>query len=274
MFKTLITFLLVFVLTLHVQAQSVGLVLSGGGAKGIAHLGVMKAMREHGIEATFVSGTSAGALAAAFYAAGHEPEEVLEIFKDPNIFKFKGFSWVKPGLLEPEKYLSFIESYFGNISFELLEKDLSIVATDLIRGTIRIFNTGPMLKPLYASCAFPFVFSPVEIEDSLYSDGGIINNFPVELAVESAHHVLGVYVSPLRQIHKNDLNGSLDVLDRVYRISNRYSSLEKTSACTWVINPPELENYGTFTLSKIDCFFFWNFQAISLASPQQRPSCW
>ena len=235
--------------------SKLGLVLAGGGAKGIAHLGVMKAMREYGVEADIVSGTSAGALAAAFYAAGYEPEEVLEIFMDPNIFKFKGFSWTRPGLLEPEKYLSFIDKYFGNSSFEDLDKKLSIVSTDLIRGNIRVFNSGSMIKPLYASCAFPFIFTPVAIDDSLYSDGGIINNFPVEQVSGRQRQVLGVYVSPLRTIKKDHLKRTHNVLDRVYRISNRYSSMEKISDCTWVINPPELENYGTFTLSKIEEIF-------------------
>ena len=69
--------------------SKIGLVLAGGGAKGVAHLGVMKAMREYGVDADIVSGTSAGALAAAFYASGYEPEEVMEIFLAPNIFKFR-----------------------------------------------------------------------------------------------------------------------------------------------------------------------------------------
>ena len=237
------------------KESQLGLVLAGGGAKGIAHLGVMKAMREYGVKADIVSGTSAGALAAAFYAAGYEPEEVMDIFSDPDIFKFKGFSWSRPGLLEPEKYLSFIEKHFGNKSFEDLERKLSVVATDLIRGNIRVFNSGSIVKPLYASCAFPFIFTPVAIDDSLYSDGGIINNFPVEQVSGSKRHVLGVYVSPLGRIKKDHLRRTHNVLDRVYRISNRYSSIEKISDCTWVVNPPELENYGTFTLSKIKEIF-------------------
>ena len=237
------------------ESSKIGLVLAGGGAKGVAHLGVMKAMREYGVDADIVSGTSAGALAAAFYASGFEPEEVMEIFLDPNIFKFKGFNWTKPGMLEPERYLSFVEKYFGNRSFEDLNKKLIVVATDLISGKIKVFNSGSMVKPLYATCAFPFVFSPVAIGDSLYSDGGIIDNFPVEQVTGTKRRVLGVYVSPLSNIQKENLKRTHHVLDRVYRISNRYSSLEKISECTWVVNPPELQNYGTFNLSKIQEIF-------------------
>ena len=226
--------------------------LAGGGVKGAAHVGVFKALQEHDIEATCVAGTSAGALAAAFYAAGYEAEKIMEIFKDKDLFKFKGFSWSKPGLIEPEKYLGFIRDYFGDKHFEDFDKELHAVTTDLVEGTSVDFNSGPVFRPLLASCAFPFVFAPVEIGDTMYCDGGVINNFPVELVTPNCEYTLGIYVSPLRKISRDDLKQTHSVLDRVYRISNRYSSLEKIKDCSLVIHPHELEDYGTFTLTKIE----------------------
>ena len=233
------------------KKHKLGLVLAGGGVKGAAHVGVFKALQEHNIKATCVAGTSAGALAAAFYAAGYDPEKIMEIFTDKNLFKFKGFSWSKPGLIEPERYLGFINDYFGDTNFEDLDCEVHAVTTDLIEGTSVDFYQGPMFKPLLASCAFPFVFTPVAMNGTLYCDGGVINNFPVELVTPRCEHTLGIYVSPLRNIQKEDLKQTHMVLDRVYRISNRYSSIEKLKDCTWNIYPRELENYGTFTMSKM-----------------------
>lgn len=234
------------------KKHKLGLALAGGGVKGAAHVGVFKAFEEHGIEATCVAGTSAGALAGAFYVAGYKAEEIIKIFTDKDLFKFKGFTWTKAGMIEPEKYLGFIRDYFGDRNFEDFDKELHAVTTDLIEGTCVSFSSGPLIKPLLASCAFPFVFSPVEIGDTMYCDGGVINNFPVEVVTPHCEHVLGIYVSPLRKISRDDLKQTHSVMDRVYRISNRYSSLEKLKDCSLVIHPHELENYGTFTLGKIE----------------------
>lgn len=228
-----------------------GLVLAGGGVKGAAHLGVMKAMIEHGIEASVIAGTSAGALAAAFYAANYHPEEVLELFADNSNFTFNAFSLSQPGLLNTEKFEPFLKRFFGEKTFDDLDKELQVMATDIIEGSCTTFSSGSIVKPLLASCAFPFLFSPLEIGDSLYCDGGIVNNFPVEVVKEKVSHTLGVYISPLKKIRKDELSSTANVMDRIYRISNRYASIEKLKDCDWVINPPEMEKYGTFTMNKM-----------------------
>ncbi|NAS29487.1 patatin [Flavobacteriaceae bacterium R38] len=228
-----------------------GIVLSGGGVKGAAHVGVIKALEEHNLKPTCIAGTSAGALAGAFYASGHSADEIMEIITSKNFFKLKAFTWSKAGLLDAEILMGEFKKYFRGKSFESLEIELHVATTDIVKGTLQIFNSGSLMKPLMASCAFPFIFAPVKINNSLYSDGGIINNFPVETIIEKSKNVLGVYVSPLRKITEEKLNSSIDVADRAYRISNRYESLNKLDLCTWSINPMELENYGTFTISKI-----------------------
>ncbi len=242
------------------KKHKLGLALAGGGVKGAAHVGVFKALKENDIEATCVAGTSAGALAAAFYAAGYDAEEIMEIFTRKDLFKFKGFSWSRPGLIEAAKYLGFLKDYFGDKHFEDLDKELHAVTTDLVKGTSVAFNKGPLFKPLLASCAFPFVFAPIEMEGTLHCDGGVINNFPVELVTEQCDHVLGIYVSPLRKITMDNLKQTHSVLDRIYRISNRYSSIEKIKDCSLVINPPELEEYGTFSLNKIEEIYELGYQ--------------
>ncbi len=234
------------------KKHELGLVLSGGGVKGAAHIGVLQALEEHDIKPTCISGTSAGALAGAFYACGYSAAEIFKLINEQNFFKLNALTWDHPGMIDIEKFFSAFLPYFENKTFESLNIELQVATTDIISGKLKIFNSGPLLKPLLASCAFPFIFAPVVIDDVLYSDGGIINNFPTKHVTNTTNKTLGVYVSPLRKITKNQLNSAIAVADRAYRITNRYESLNKLEDCTWIINPPELENYGTFTLSKIE----------------------
>jgi NTE family protein len=233
------------------KKHKLGMALAGGGVKGAAHIGVFKALEENGITPSLVAGTSAGALAAAFFACGYKSDEVLNLMLTNRFFNIKAIAWSKAGMMDVERTLSVFNPYFKDRTFESLDIELHIMATDIINGNARVFRSGPILKPLMASCAFPFIFAPVDIEDSLFSDGGIINNFPTETVVARSEKTLGVYVSPLRHITKDKLVSSIDVADRAYRISNRYESIRKLEHCTWVINPPELQNYGTFTVSKM-----------------------
>ncbi len=229
------------------KKHDLGIVFSGGGIKGAAELGVLKAMEENDIKAGCVAGASSGAVVAALYAYGYSSEEILKIFEETELLTFKYFSWSKPGLMDTEKYKTILGPYFKNATFETLDKELYVVATDLILGKSVVFHSGEVLLPVLASCAFPLMFSPIEIGNSLYSDGGIINNFPVETIVDKAKYILGIHVSPLQELDKTQLKKTYQVLNRVYRISNRFSSLEKFDKCTWVINPLELQRYGTFS---------------------------
>ncbi len=233
------------------KPHNFGLVLSGGGVKGAFHIGVLKALQENGIKPTCVSGTSAGALAGAFWACDYDMDEVFELMTTNSFFSVRAFSWTKPGLLDTKKVLEVFCPIFEHKTFESLNTELHIVTTDIVHGREKVFNSGALLLPLLASCAFPFVLSPISIENTLYSDGGILNNFPTEIITKRAEKSLGIYLSPLREIKKEELITTIDVVDRVYRISNRYESIKKLNDCTWTINPTELKNYGTFTVSKI-----------------------
>ena len=232
--------------------KTLGIVFGGGGVKVAFSMGFVEVLQQHGIQATHVSGTSAGAMASAFYALGIPAREVLEIFKGIKMYSLSSFTWTKAGMLDMDSFANDFEEYFGDKKFEDLDVQVSVVATDLISGHTRVFDRGPMIKPLLASCAFPGVFSPVEIDEVLYSDGGVINNFPVEEVKPHVDKTLGIYVSPLRNMTKEDFKSTFTVLDRIYRISNRADSMEKFRDCDWLINPPELIDYGTFSMSSMD----------------------
>ncbi|WP_324027203.1 patatin-like phospholipase family protein [Maribacter sp. BPC-D8] len=232
-----------------------GLVLSGGGIRGVAHIGVIKALEEHGIYATHISGTSAGAIVGALYAGGVKWEDILEFFKVIPIFHANRFARKKPGFLDTEKFYDEFKKFFPQDSFESLPKELFITATDIIKGELKIFDKGELIKPVLASATFPGVFSPINIDGSFYVDGGVLNNFPIEPLKPSCDKIIGSYVNALKAIKIKDLKHSFNVLERAYKIKSASESIAKFSECELVISPEELCEYATFDMRSIDAIF-------------------
>lgn len=235
--------------------HKLGLVLSGGGVKGAAHIGALKALAEHGVDATCISGTSAGAIIGALYAAEKSADEIFDIFQNSHLFSLSRFAFGKPGFIDIEKFVPYFQDHLSKDDFKFLSKEVFITATDLVKATAKIFDSGSLITAMLASSAFPLVFSPLRVKDALYADGGIINNFPVEPLIGKCESILGVYVSPIKKIGLSKLTSSWSVMERAYQISNRYASLQKMAQCDWVIHPQELERFGTFDMNKAGQIF-------------------
>jgi NTE family protein len=250
------------------NTKKMGLVLSGGGVKGVAHIGVLKALAEHGIYPDIVSGSSAGAVVGALYASGRTADEIFSIFKESSIFSFSNFAFGKPGIIDLLKFKRQFQRYFDHDFFEELQRPLFVAATDLVRGRNKIFQSGPLVDTILASSAFPLVFSPYEIKGTLYADGGIVNNFPVEPLLKRCDYILGVYVNPLKKIEPTKLSNSFRVSERVYQIATRYSSLLKLEHCNFVILPQQLEQFGTFDMKRADAIFDIGYREALEAMPE------
>ena len=240
---------------------NIGLVLSGGGARGVAHAGVIKLMEELGVSANYVAGASAGSLVGALYAAGQPADSILEFFKRAKVFTWQNFTRRKPGLVNLENFIPLLNEYLPDDDFGALQRNLFIVATDLLKPEGKIFNEGPVIRRVLASAAVPFVFSPIETDGSLYADGGIINNFPLEPVQEHCQKIIGVYVNPMLPLQKQDIKSSLSVLQRSYRISINNSCIPKFKSCDIFISPPELQEIKLLESSHIQRAFKIGYQA-------------
>jgi NTE family protein len=225
---------------------NIGLVLSGGGFRGAAHVGVIKAMQDAGLKADIVSGVSAGALVGAFYAAGLSCERMLDIFTKPRLFSLAHYSYKKPGLLDTDKFAQYLEEYISQDRYDQLEIPLYIAATNMLTGKLVTFRSGAINKPILASCAFPLMFSPVRIDDAYYSDGGIINNFPVEPLIGKCKTIIGVYVNPVNEIQDHELKSSLKVLERAFTISTGNIPYLKFKHCDIMVEPKALSKFTLF----------------------------
>jgi NTE family protein len=229
---------------MQTRSKSIGLVLSGGGVRGMAHIGVIKAMQEFGIEATVVAGSSVGALVGALYSADKPIEDMLHFFKDTPLFKYNYFAVAKPGLINTERFISAFQQYFPEDSFEALKKDLHVVATNLEQGEEVFINKGELIRPLLASAALPPVFSPIEYNGALHADGGIMNNFPSEPILSRVEYVIGSNVSLVSKLEKKHLNNSFQLTGRVTGLMIYAINREKINNCNLIIEPQELEHIG------------------------------
>jgi len=225
---------------------NIGIVLSGGGVRAIAHVGLLQALKENNINPEIIAGTSGGAMVGALYAAGYDTEMMLKFFNDTPLFKFSLYTLNKPGLMDTEKYSVFFDAYFKEDRFEALKKPLYITATNLLSGKLEFFHTDELIKPILASAALPPFFSPVEIDANLYSDGGILNNFPIEPLSYSCKNIIGSFVNPLTKITKNEVKSTMSLIQRVYHIGLDAKDLIKFNQCNYVFSPPDIYKIGIF----------------------------
>ena len=228
-----------------------GLVLSGGGSRGLAHVGVLRALAEAGIRPDCAAGTSSGALIGALWAAGYGPDPMLEFFEVANPFRLSRVApFRKPGLIDSEKVVEDFRRWFPADSFAALQRPLWVTATDLVSGRLELFSSGPLIRPLLASCSVPVVLTPTLVDGRLYVDGGILDNFPVEPLLGLCDVILGVYASPLTQVEASGLRSSLAVSQRAFEIGMFHASRRKFHQVELLIAPPRLRDYALFDIRR------------------------
>ena len=234
---------------------NIGLVLSGGGMRGAAHVGAIKALEEHNIYPTYIAGTSAGAVVGGLYAHGYNSDEILQFFKTIQLLDYKKYALNKPGFIDASKYYNVLKKKFPEDSFSVLKKKLFVAATNFTDGVLQIFSEGELIKPILASSAFPGLFSPVKIKDKFYIDGGVLNNFPIELIKKDCDTLIGVYLNLFENAVNNDLKHFYNVIERAIKIRIAKSDEVKFVDFDVVIAPKNLTQFGLFDKKNIDAIY-------------------
>ncbi len=233
--------------------KKIGLVLSGGGSRGFAHLGVIKALNEAGITPNVVSGTSAGALVGAMYCAGYSPDFIAELIKQKGIFGNLKFAFNRLGLFSMEKVEKLFLEYIPHNNFLNLKIPLYVSTMDLKRGEVKYFKEGELVKPILASCAIPGIFSPVEINGKKYIDGGILNNLPLEPIESICDIKIGVNVMPSEK--NMPVSSVKDILMKCMMLSIGIQTSNKLDRFDFLIQPENIIRFNGLKIKNADEMF-------------------
>ncbi|MFD0701382.1 patatin-like phospholipase family protein [Myroides pelagicus] len=290
--KLYITFIVVMLVALGVHAQEkeasaqrpkVGLVLSGGGAKGLAHIGVLKVLEREGVKVDYVAGTSMGAIVGGLYSSGYTANELDSIFNSievsalirdyiPRISKsfyekkndeiyaltlpFNGFKLGFPKALSRGMYnYNLMNTLLAHVrhvrDFNELEIPFLCIATDVETGKGVVLNKGYLPQAILASGAFPSLFAPVEIDGRYLIDGGVVNNYPLhELKEMGADIVIGVDVQDGLKT-ADEMQGAPDLLLQISNFSTIRQMNEK-KPFTDVYIKPDITGYSVVSFDSGD----------------------
>jgi NTE family protein len=228
--------------------QKIGLSLSGGGARGFAHLGMIKALEEEAIQFDVIAGASAGAIVGLLYATGRKADEIYEITSKLNFLKIfrPALNW--RGLLKLENVATVLRQYIENDNFASLKVPLIICATDLRKGKIKYFRKGELIQPTLASCSIPVVFDPVTIGKSQYIDGGILDNLPVKPLKKEADFIIGMHVNPIQADYEP--GNWKDLMERSLLMAVSSGTYLKKKKCDLFWEPQELARFKVFDYKK------------------------
>jgi len=235
------------------EKYNTGLVLSGGGARGFAHLGVLQALNEANIFPDIVSGTSAGALAGVLYCDGNSPKEILKIMKLQRKFDYMRPTVPRDGLLQISGIAKILESHLRAKKFEDLKIPLFICATDLNNGKAVYISKGELITAVIASSSIPVLFKPVIINKIYYVDGGVLDNFPVKPIKNKCNMIIGSFVNPVG--YEESITGLITIAIRTFMLDQTKEMVEKSKYLDIVIAPAELTKFGILETEHADAIY-------------------
>jgi NTE family protein len=225
-----------------------GVVLSGGGARGVCHLGVLKCLEEQGVHIDYISGTSAGAIIGALYGYGYKPGEILDIIESTSFFRSLRIAWTWKGLLSIDGLKAVLGKYLPVDAFSALRIPLVVAATDIKRGRIEYFSQGNLIDAILSSSCVPAVFNPYRFNGALYIDGGVMDNLPSKPIRDKVDVIIGSHCNFITS--EFDVKNLRSVVERSLLMAINGNTTISKSLCNVLIEPPEVGRFSGFDLSK------------------------
>lgn len=250
--------------------MKIGLALSGGGARGIAHIGVIKALEENGIFPDAVSGASAGAIIGALYASGRTPEEMMDFVKDVTLLKIFKVGLPIGGLTNLTYLKKRLSSYLAEDNFEHLQKPLFIALSNLNTGECEIRHSGQLFNVIMASCAIPLVFKPVEIDGNQYVDGGLLSNLPLAPLTEVTDFRIGVNVIPHVKTAGSNVQTLVGIATRCFELSLLANIRPSLAVCDFLIEPKRVHAFNIFQFNQYERLFEIGYKSAIEQIPQLK----
>ncbi len=230
-----------------------GLVLSGGGTRGFAHLGVIAALHEKGIKPDVISGVSAGAIVGAFIAGGKSPEETLKIFKKGWFFKYTKLHIPIDGLLKLDGLKEVIQKEISAENIEDLKIPFFVGISNLNKGIVEYKNSGLLGEIILASSSIPILFSPVVIAGYSYVDGGLMDNIPINPIKNDCGQIIVSNISPVNPLEK--IKNLVQIATRTFHMSVNANLPEVRKYATTFIEPTGIDNFDILGRTHADELF-------------------
>lgn len=258
---------LLSVVSLSAQKYDIGITLSGGGARGFAHIGVLQAFEDYGIRPEIVSGTSMGALVGAMYANGMTPEDIFEMVKTEELNKMASFVDLSArhrhdllGISSQDRLHKILIKYLPHNSFDSLQIPFYLCLSDICEGKGVIVHSGDRLvEYLRGSSCIPGFFEPVLIDSTYYVDGGLYNNLPAQPIRSKCKILIGVDVNP--KFIKRDMCRIGEVLSRAFTLCIYETTIEGRNMCDYVISVPINQTYSTMDFVKFYSIYQMGYMA-------------
>ncbi|UOU99723.1 patatin-like phospholipase family protein [Chryseobacterium daecheongense] len=232
----------------------IGLTLSGGGMRGIAHIAVLKALEEYHLKPHIISGTSAGSIIGAFYSLGKTPDEMIEIVKQTTFFSRSYLRLSKNGIFSSSFILKLFKDHFPEDNFSILKIPVYVTATELTHGIVDFFSEGELFNPLLASSSVPFVLPPVRIGEKLYVDGGVLDNLPIEPIIDKCDFLIASHVNSISYDELKNMS-LMKEFDRILHLAIAKSVYSKAKSCDIFLDPPKMTKFSLFNKKNLDEMF-------------------
>jgi len=237
-----------------VSSLKIGICLSGGGALGYAHIGVLQALEENGIFPDVISGSSMGAIVGVLYAAGHSPESIIQVVRNEKIFKISNIinpSFSKTGISDQKVLRKLLIDLVPHNNFKDLQKEYFVCISNLNTAEWEVIGDGNLLHEyVVASASIPGVFEANNIGDGTYVDGGLFNNLPSQILKDKCDIIIGVDVLPYYE--KKTITKRTEILAHSIRAVEHLNSNEGRKLCDFLIESPAIQKYNEFSFDKYE----------------------
>lgn len=243
------------------NGKTIGLALSGGAAKGFAHLGVLQAMEESGYRPDCISGTSAGAITAAFYADGYSPRDILKLLCSYKLTSYIKPGWIGSGLMKTTGFFRILVENLRAKNIEDLSIPIWICLTNLNSGHAEYHNNGDLARKVLASSSIPVFFKPVVINNHLMVDGGVCDNLPLKPLREKSDFIVAVNVNPIAP--KQIKPGIRSIAERVFHLSINSRLKEMSIQPDLLIETKGASDFGYFNLKHAEKHFEIGYECAS-----------
>lgn len=231
--------------------HKIGIALSGGGTRGVVHIGVLQALEESGIFPSIISGTSAGSIVGAMYAHGYSPAEILAIASERSLIWMFSLRLPNKGFVRHTFLRKMLYRYLPETTFEELKKPLYIAIANLNSGKPEIRHTGSLHDVIIASSSIPVLYEPIRIGDQWYADGGLLMNLPVSPIRETTEYIIAVNLIPRKVLSADEVNTIAGVAARTFNLAAINTIEPELKYCDVIIEPEAIYSYSRFNFTKI-----------------------